>query len=213
MPPRDDPAHGAPRPPRGINRLAARATLRALRTAKPRSRPLRPARARQVIAIYFSIGCLFIPIGAKCLITSQSVRAVPSALKRPGQARGCSTVRNSILTALCLAAQVVEVSQQYDGDCKPKFQTGALCSISLTVPRTMSPPVYVYYELNNAYFNHRRMVLSRSDAQLRGDEDIADSLLKTCAPQQFQGGNGTTLCVVIAAAAHACVAVRLCHRS
>jgi predicted 2-oxoglutarate/Fe(II)-dependent dioxygenase YbiX len=108
---------------------------------------------------------------------------------------------------------VVEVSQQYDGDCKPKFQTGALCSISLTVPRTMSPPVYVYYELNNAYFNHRRMVLSRSDAQLRGDEDIADSLLKTCAPQQFQGGNGA-LRVMAACCYGACMlAVRLCHRS
>jgi hypothetical protein len=90
MPPRDDPAHGAPRPPRGINRLAARATLRALRTAKPRSRPLRPARARQVIAIYFSIGCLFIPIGAKCLITSQSVRSVPSHAQTPRDKRAAA---------------------------------------------------------------------------------------------------------------------------
>ena len=95
------------------------------------------------------------------------------------------------------------MSQQYDGECKSSFQTGALCSVSITVPRTMTPPVYVYYELNNAYFNHRRMVLSRSDAQLRGDENIADSLLKTCAPQEFQGGNGALLALAAAAVAHA----------
>lgn len=82
------------------------------------------------------------------------------------------------------------MSQQYDGTCAALFQTGMNCTVTLTVPRAMNPPIYVYYELNNAYFNHRRMVLSRSDAQLRGDPAIADALLKTCAPQEFQGGNG-----------------------
>ena len=86
------------------------------------------------------------------------------------------------------------MSQQYDGECKSYFQTGTLCTISLTVPRAMTPPVFVYYELNNAYFNHRRMVLSRSDAQLRGDDSISADLLKTCAPQEFQGGNGASRC-------------------
>ena len=85
------------------------------------------------------------------------------------------------------------MSQQYDGTCAAQFQTGTLCTLTLTVPRTMSPPVYVYYELNNAYFNHRRMVLSRSDAQLRGDDNIGADLLKTCAPQEFQNGNGARM--------------------
>ena len=140
-----------------------------------------------MIAIYFSIGCLFIPIGAKCLLTSRSVRPRPRArFEPPPRARAA-------LSGARHPAQVVEVSQQYDGTCKPFYQTNALCTISLTVPRTMNPPVFVYYELNNAYFNHRRMVLSRSDAQLRGDDTISADLLKTCAPQEYQG-NGARCC-------------------
>jgi hypothetical protein len=132
-----------------------------------------------VIAIYFSIGCLFVPIGAKCLLTSRSVRCGPRA-----------RLERLALSGARTRGQVVEVSQQYDGTCKPYYQTNTLCTITLTVPRTMNPPVFVYYELNNAYFNHRRMVLSRSDAQLRGDESISADLLKTCAPQEFFQGNG-----------------------
>ena len=135
-----------------------------------------------MIAIYFSIGCLFIPIGAKCLLTSRSVRVRESA-----RASNAPAARASRAERRARPVQVVEVSQQYDGTCKPFYQTNALCTITLTVSRTMNPPVFVYYELNNAYFNHRRMVLSRSDAQLRGDASITSDLLKTCAPQEFQG--------------------------
>jgi hypothetical protein len=46
--------------------------------------PPHARRGRQVIAIYFSIGCLFIPIGAKCLLTSRSVRALSRA-QTPGR--------------------------------------------------------------------------------------------------------------------------------
>lgn len=207
MPPRDDPAHGAPRPPRGIKPPRGSLQLArvlhsqaALTPAPPRSRapghrhlllhrlPLHSHR-RQVPH--------HLPVGARRPF-AQTPRASARLQHRPEFHPDGSLPR----------CQVVEVSQQYDGipDCKSSFLagTGATCIISLTVPRTMSPPVYVYYELNNAYFNHRRMVLSRSDAQLRGDKDIPDSLLKTCAPQQFQGGNGATLRVMRAVVAHAC---------
>ena len=33
----------------------------------------------------------------------------------------------------------------------------------------MKAPVYVYYELDNFYQNHRRYVKSRSDSQLEGE--------------------------------------------
>ena len=38
----------------------------------------------------------------------------------------------------------------------------------VTVPEKMKAPVYVYYELDNFYQNHRRYVKSRSDSQLSG---------------------------------------------
>lgn len=33
----------------------------------------------------------------------------------------------------------------------------------------MKPPIYVYYELDNYYQNHRRYVKSRSSLQLLGE--------------------------------------------
>ena len=45
----------------------------------------------------------------------------------------------------------------------------------------MTKPVYVYYQLDNFYQNHRRYVKSRSDAQLRG-ETVVSSDLEDCAP-------------------------------
>lgn len=92
-----------------------------------------------------------------------------------------------MLICVSLVSQVVEVSTQYDGVCKPQFQTSQTCVVSLTIPRDMVPPIYVYYQLENTYMNHRRMVLSRSDGQLRG---AAGADTSTCAPQRYQNGNG-----------------------
>ena len=35
---------------------------------------------------------------------------------------------------------------------------GTLCNVTLTAPRRMAAPVFVYYELDNFYQNHRRCV-------------------------------------------------------
>ena len=78
------------------------------------------------------------------------------------------------------------MSAQYDLACKPAFQQSTSCAVTLTVPRDMKAPIYVYYQIENMYLNHRRMVLSRSDAQLRGDAG-ADTL--TCRPQRYQNSN------------------------
>lgn len=71
--------------------------------------------------------------------------------------------------------QVVEVSQRYDHTCA----VGSICNVTLSVPKTMSQNVYMYYRLENYYQNHRRYVKSRNDNQLRGEkveryEDLAD---------------------------------------
>lgn len=33
---------------------------------------------------------------------------------------------------------------------------GTLCNVTLTAPRNMAAPVFLYYELDNFYQNHRR---------------------------------------------------------
>tara|TARA_B110000977_G_scaffold155326_2_gene197564 strand:- start:909 stop:1808 length:900 start_codon:yes stop_codon:yes gene_type:complete len=106
----------------------------------------------------------------------------------------------------CVAANlnVVEVSARYDNlaDCSTNFfpsdaekalkasylGAGTSCTVSLYIPKTMKHPVYVYYELNNFYQNHRRFVKSRSDEQLAGETTVNDF----CSPQQFKDdANGT----------------------
>ena len=54
----------------------------------------------------------------------------------------------------------------------------------------MEPPVYVYYELENFYQNHRRYVKSRDDVQLREGKLLTASDLSDCEPL-IQSQNGT----------------------
>ena len=53
------------------------------------------------------------------------------------------------------------------------------CSVTVTVPAHMEPPIFVYYKLTKYYQNHRRYVRSRDDRQLRGEvreaSDLQDS--------------------------------------
>jgi hypothetical protein len=53
------------------------------------------------------------------------------------------------------------------------------CNVTLTIPKRMKRPIYVYYELTNFYQNHRRYVKSRNDQQLRGDSITS---LDSCKP-------------------------------
>merc|ERR1719235_2124111 len=50
-----------------------------------------------------------------------------------------------------------------------KVPVGEDRTVTITVDKDMTKPVYVYYELENFYQNHRRYVKSRSDEQLKGD--------------------------------------------
>ena len=52
------------------------------------------------------------------------------------------------------------------------------CNITITVPATMKPPIYMYYKMSNYYQNHRRYVKSRSDMQLVSS--LTCGQLKTC---------------------------------
>lgn len=87
---------------------------------------------------------------------------------------------------------IVEYSIQYDGAGTPASlatcqitpttpQPAPACTVTFTVDRAMKAPVYVYYQLDNFYQNHRRYVKSRSDAQLMG-EVLPESGLADCDP-------------------------------
>ncbi|KAI6678720.1 hypothetical protein NL676_039516 [Syzygium grande] len=117
-----------------------------------------------VITTFILVGVVFIPVGLASLFASQ---------------------------------RVVEIVDRYDEDCiPPSFKDKALgyiqddttnktCFRSLTVPKQMKSPIYVYYQLSNFYQNHRRYVKSRSDEQLRSNR--SERKTTNCEPEALVG--------------------------
>ncbi|XP_077246981.1 ALA-interacting subunit 1-like [Tasmannia lanceolata] len=129
-----------------------------------------------VITTFTFIGIIFIPIGLLSLFASQ---------------------------------RVVEILDRYDTDCVPKdlrtnklafiqsSKTNKTCIRTLTVPKLMKRPVYVYYELDNFYQNHRRYVKSRSDKQLQSRKNEKET--STCDPEATtSNGSSIVPCGLIA---------------
>ncbi|CAN7063930.1 unnamed protein product [Brassica oleracea var. botrytis] len=127
-----------------------------------------------VILTFLVSGVVFIPLGAICLFASQGV---------------------------------IEIVDQYDIDCIPlSFRDNKVryiqgledkrCNRTITVTKTMKNPVYVYYQLENYYQNHRRYVKSRQDGQLRSPKDEND--VKSCAPEDTVGGEPIVPCGLVA---------------
>ncbi|KAK9115719.1 hypothetical protein Sjap_014666 [Stephania japonica] len=113
-----------------------------------------------VISTFVLVGIVFIPIGLASLFASQ---------------------------------RVVEIVDRYDSTCIPQNyvenalgfiqsgETNKTCTRNLIVPKHMKRPVYIYYELDNFYQNHRRYVKSREDKQLRSKK--YENVIKNCDPE------------------------------
>ncbi|MEW5314383.1 MAG: hypothetical protein WDW38_005889 [Sanguina aurantia] len=123
-----------------------------------------------VVLIFLAIGTVLVPIGGVCIYYGY---------------------------------KAVEVSARYDDSCLQQYSTNmdrqaylwqngandtALsCNIMVNVTQDMVAPIYVYYELNGFYQNHRRYVKSRSDAQLAGGHTLDGA----CSPEDNLGGNSS----------------------
>ncbi|XP_078161917.1 ALA-interacting subunit 3-like [Carex rostrata] len=116
-----------------------------------------------VISVFTIVGVIFIPIGVASLLASRDV---------------------------------VEVVDRYDSECLPKnvshkddkvaFITNRdidkNCTRTVKIPKDMNQPIYVYYQLDNFYQNHRRYVKSRSDQQLRNKNEANET--SNCDPEK-----------------------------
>ncbi|KAG2252688.1 hypothetical protein Bca52824_082824 [Brassica carinata] len=113
------------------------------------------------------------------------------------------------LGVICLFASqgVVEIVDRYDTHCVPESSRAnkvayiqsegdKMCNRTITVTKTMKHPVYVYYQLENYYQNHRRYVKSRNDAQLRSPKEEND--VQTCAPEDNVAGHPIVPCGLVA---------------
>uniref|UniRef100_J3LTH0 ALA-interacting subunit n=1 Tax=Oryza brachyantha TaxID=4533 RepID=J3LTH0_ORYBR len=127
-----------------------------------------------VITIFLMIGVTFVPVGLVCLHASNHVAeiahrydidCVPNAYKRNKQAY----IKDSSISKNC--TQQVKVNYH------------------------MRAPIYVYYELENFYQNHRRYVKSRSDKQLHYGQKYTHS---SCGPIERNNGLPIVPCGLIA---------------
>jgi len=96
---------------------------------------------------------------------------------------------------IAINASIVEVKVRYDND---KACIGqATCTITVPVPEAMSPPIFVYYQINNFYQNHRRYINSRSSTQLAGEVPSTDAEKKKvredCSPVVTNEDMGQTV--------------------
>lgn len=100
-----------------------------------------------VIGTFIVIGILFIPLGIVLLSAADSVIEYQAVYD------------GTLTTDGTYVAQARHQSSP--------VPVGTSKTITFDIKEKMSGKVYVYYELDNFYQNHRRYVKSRMDAQLR----------------------------------------------
>lgn len=112
------------------------------------------------------------------------------------------------LVSLHAAQSVVEIMDRYDTECVPDaFRSNKVayikdksipksCTRYLKVQKHMKAPIYIYYQLDNYYQNHRRYVKSRSDQQLLHGLKYNDT--SSCRPEEHDNGLPIVPCGLIA---------------
>ena len=92
------------------------------------------------------------------------------------------------ITLYVMSERIQGTVEQYDNQCTDidynlgdATTTSANCEIKLTIDSEIEAPIYVYYQLDNFYQNHRRYVKSRSNDQLMGNS-ISGADLDDCDP-------------------------------
>lgn len=73
--------------------------------------------------------------------------------------------------------QIVELSVNYNN-----CSLNDTCYVPFEVRSKMDSPIFLFYEIENFYQNHRRYVRSKSLTQLSGEDIDEDSLSKYCDP-------------------------------
>jgi uncharacterized protein YxeA len=111
-------------------------------------------------------------------------------------------------TFVQLSDSVVELHHKYDGsgadteDCKiTSFNQGKKCTVSVKATAKMKAPIYVYYQIDNFYQNHRQYVKSWSYEQLLGDYTMTskdDDLSDACSSLLTNGSKVLNPCGLVA---------------
>lgn len=79
-----------------------------------------------------------------------------------------------------MSNQIQEVVQRYDDSSSCKI--GEKCEIQIELTEDIQAPIYMYYQLENFYQNHRRYVKSRDYQQLMGETRTLEQVKDSCDP-------------------------------
>jgi hypothetical protein len=103
---------------------------------------------------------------------------------------------------LVASLNVVEVKTRYDNagtfsGQSPQQQSqqlaaqggnGVNLTVTIVIPKNMEPPIYVYYQLNSYFQNHKRYVRSIANKQAAGYfYGAGSSTLNICQPEEYEG--------------------------
>lgn len=78
-----------------------------------------------------------------------------------------------------MSDQITEIEMRYDSKCINELNKK--CEVTFSIEEDINDTVYLYYQLDNFYQNHRRYVKSRDNAQLNGNYKTVDEL-SNCDP-------------------------------
>jgi len=84
------------------------------------------------------------------------------------------------IAILVFTDKIVEKMVRYD-NLETCSTLGTVCAVSFVLTENITGPVYIYYEIDNFYQNHRRYILTIPTYQLRGEDLEADDL-SDCDP-------------------------------
>lgn len=143
--------------------------------------------ATWAVFIFSAITFILIPVGAVCLVYGMKpieyTQRYDMVCPEQQQVFAAGQYDRAAAESWLLSNQVDAVNAK-----------SLVCYVSMAIKQDMKHPIYVYYELDGVYQNHRRYVKSRSDVQLKG-ETISDPSkeLVACEPQLFYEVRGVTM--------------------
>ncbi|KAF9597649.1 hypothetical protein IFM89_020409 [Coptis chinensis] len=156
-----------------------------------------------VITTFIFVGIIFIPIGLASLFASQQVVEIVERYDSDCISSSFSDkedfIKRSDTNKTCIKKLLVSSSFLLEMSLRliphQLFYENAL-AVSFQVHKHMKSPVFVYYQIDHFYQNHRRYVKSRSDKQLRskGYEDLT----ATCEPEAKTNNGPIVPCGLIA---------------
>ena len=129
-----------------------------------------------VIGTFLVVGVVFVALGQVLKTASDDV--VEYSFNYDG-ASATGDCKGVCYGAIVGGADACSMPIPTDGDRKTKCCGKRSCSHSFTVVKEMKAPIFVYYELDNFYQNHRQYVKSRADKQLQG---VTGAKLAGCEP-------------------------------